>query len=341
MTLSELAAQLGGKLVGPANVKIYGPAKIQHAKEGEITFLSNIKYKHFLSTTAASAVIVDKEYPEISTPYILVPNAYAAFVMVLRLFEKPIHQWIQGISEQAHIHPTASVDATARVAAGVFIGPNAKVGPGTILYPGVVLSEGAEVGANCLVYANVSVRENCRVGNRVILQNGCVIGSDGFGFAPYEGHYEKIPQIGIVVLEDDVEIGANTTIDRATLGETRIKQGTKLDNLVQIAHNVQVGQHTVIVSQAGIAGSTEIGDHVTIGGQAAVVGHVKVADGTILAARGGISKDTEPKSILWGAPAIPLMQQKRIEASMRRLPDLMKRIKNLEKQLANLTKEQK
>jgi len=316
MILKDIAAYLGGELFGPEDIEISGPAKIESAKEGELTFLSNIKYKHHLTTTGASVVIVDQKYEEITTPYILVKNAYVAFVMVLRAFEPKMHTAISGVSEFSFIDDNAIVDPTANIAAGAYIGPDVKVGQNSIVYPGVVVLQGSSVGDDCVLYPNVSIRENCQVGDRVILQNGCVIGSDGFGFAPHEGKYQKIPQIGNVVIEDDVEIGANTTIDRATVGETRIKQGTKIDNLVQLAHNVVVGEHTVIVSQAGIAGSTEIGNHVTIGGQAAAVGHIKIGDHAILAARSGISKDVPEKAILWGSPAVPIMQQKPVRPSL-------------------------
>ncbi len=339
MTLNEIAGLLGGKVYGPEEMEITGPAKIETAKEGEITFLSNLKYKHFLSKTKASAVLLDQVYDGVGLPYIVVPNAYAAFVQVLKIFEPERHTSIRGISEFTFIDKTAHVHETVRAAQFVYIGPNVSVGENTVLYPGVVLLENAKVGNNCVLYPNVSVRENCVIGNRVILQNGCVVGSDGFGFAPYEGKYFKIPQMGIVIIEDDVEVGANTTIDRATLGETIIRQGTKLDNLIQIAHNVIVGKHTVMAAQSGIAGSAEVGDNVSIGGHAAIVGHIKVGNGSSIAGKSAIINNVPEKSVMWGMPAMPITKYKRMEISMRRLPQMLQRIKILEKELAVLKNE--
>lgn len=339
MTLKEIAGFLGGTFFGPEDLEITGPAKIESAKEGEITFLSNLKYKHFLDTTKASAVLLDRAYDDVPLPHIVVPNAYAAFVQVLKIFEPELHTSIRGISEFSFIDKTARVHETLRAAPFVYIGPNVTVGKNTILYPGVVLQENATVGDDCVLYPNVSVRENCVIGNRVILQNGCVVGSDGFGFAPHEGKYFKIPQMGIVRIEDDVEVGANTTLDRATLGETVVRQGTKLDNLVQIAHNVVVGKHTVIAAQSGIAGSTEIGNHVSIGGQAAIVGHIKIGSGSSIAGKSGIINNVPEKAVMWGMPAMPITKYKRTEISMRRLPQMLQRIKELEKELKSLQTE--
>lgn len=338
MTLSELTVILGGTLVGSGDVQVTGPAKIEEAKEGEVTFLSNLKYKHFLKTTKASAVLLAEE-PEFKTvPYILVEDPYVAFLKVLKLFEPAKHTALSGHSEAASIDPSAVIGAHVKIGPFVFIGPNVQVGEGSVLYPGVVLAENVTIGENCVLYPNVSVREDCIIGNRVILHNGCVVGSDGFGFAPDKGKYHKIPQIGNVIIEDDVEIGANTTLDRATVGSTVIRQGTKLDNLIQIAHNVVVGQHTVIAAQTAIAGSTKIGDHVQIGGQVAVTGHIKIGNHSIIAARSGVAKSLEEKSVVWGTPAIPLVQQKRLEVNIHQLPKTLKRIRQIEKELDQLKK---
>jgi UDP-3-O-[3-hydroxymyristoyl] glucosamine N-acyltransferase len=198
-----------------------------------------------------------------------------------------------------------------------------------------------QIGKECVIYPNVSIRENCRIGDRVILQNGCVIGSDGFGHAPHEGAYVKIPQIGNVIIEDDVEVGANTTIDRATLGSTIVHKGTKLDNLVQIAHNVVIGAHTVMAAQSGIAGSTELGEHVTIGGQAAITGHIKIAKNTIIAAQSGVTKNLDENAVVWGTPALPLRQRKKIDVSLKHLPELLKRVQKLESTIQELNKQTK
>jgi len=339
MTLKEIAERIGGRLAGPEDMEISGPAKIEQARAGEITFISNPKYKHFIETTQASAVIVDESLAGIPLPHIVVPDAYVAFVLVLRLYAKPVHDYINGVSEQAYVHPSASVHPGASVAPLAYVGPGAVIGNNTVVFPGVVILKEVRIGDDCIIYPNVSIREFCTIGNRVILQNGCVIGSDGFGFAPHEGHYEKIPQIGNVVIEDDVEIGANCTVDRSTLGSTVIKKGTKLDNLVQVAHNVTIGEHTVMAAQSGIAGSTTVGRHVTIGGQVGVTGHIKIGNNAIIAAQSGITKNVEDGAVLFGTPAVPLSLRKRIEVSLRKLPELVKLVHELEKEIAKLKKD--
>ncbi len=340
MTLKEIAQYLGGELHGPEELEITGPGKIETARKGEITFLANLKYKHYLSETAASAIIIDASLQgeKVPLPHIVVSDAYVGFVQVLRLFDQPQYTYLEGISEQAWIAKTAQVASSARIGPFAYIGPGAKIGERTVIYPGVVILKEVIVGEDCIFYPNVSVREFCQIGNRVILQNGCVIGSDGFGFAPHNDQYLKIPQMGNVIIEDDVEIGANTTVDRATVGSTVIKKGTKLDNLVQIAHNVTLGEHTVMAAQSGIAGSTEVGHHVSIGGQVGVAGHIRVADRSMIAAQSGVSKTIKEAGIFWGTPAIPITQQKRIDVSLRKLPDLIKRVHELEKALVELEK---
>ncbi len=338
MTLKEIAERIGGRLVGPEDMEISGPAKIEEARPGEITFISNPKYKHYLSTTQASAVIVDDSLKDVSIPHVVVADSYVAFVLVLRLYDKPVHGYLHGLSKKAYIDPSAKVHPTASVAPLAYIGPGAVIGSNTVIYPGVIILKDVHIGDDCIIYPNVSIREFCTIGNRVILQNGCVIGSDGFGFAPYEGRYEKIPQIGNVIIEDDVEIGANCTVDRSTLGSTVIKQGSKLDNLVQVAHNVTIGEHTVMAAQSGIAGSTTVGRHVTIGGQVGVTGHIKVGDNAVLAAQSGITKNVEDGAVLFGTPAVPLSLRKRIDVSLRKLPELVKLVHELEKEIAELKK---
>lgn len=337
MTLKEIADHLNGVLNGPADLQISSPAKIEEAKSGQITFLSNTKYIKYLSTTGASAVIVDKNVQDVPLPHILVENAYFAFVLVLKLFEDRLKNLFEGISDKAYISSSAKIDPSVTVAPLAYIGDNVKIGAGTVIYPGVVILNNVQLGNDCILYPGVTIRENCKIGRRVILHNGAVIGSDGFGFAPYNNVYEKIPQLGRVVIEDDVEIGANTTIDRATLGETLIKKGTKLDNLIQVAHNVVIGENTVIASQSGISGSTEIGNNVTMAGQVGIAGHIKIADGVILGAKSGVSKNiTEEKAIMWGSPVNPVMKQKRIEVGIRHLPEIEKKVKALEKEIEQL-----
>ena len=336
MTLKEIAEALHGDLHGHDDIEISGPAKIEEAHSGQITFLANPKYKQYLGTTRASAIVVDKTYPGLTIPYIFVPNAYLAFMQVLKLFTPKQHDYFEGISDQVFVHPTAKIEEGVKIAPFSYIGPGVHIGAKTVIYPGVVLLKNVLVGEQCVLYPNVSVRENCVIGNRVILHNGVVVGSDGFGFAPTGEVYYKIPQIGNVVIKDDVEIGANSTIDRATTGSTVIGKGCKFDNLVQVAHNVKVGANTVIAAQSGIAGSTEIGNHVTIGGQVGIAGHLKVHNRAIIAAKTGISKNVPEEAVFFGIPGIPIQKQKRIEVTMRHLPEMLQRIRVLEKELQDL-----
>ena len=320
MTLKEIADFLNGELHGPVDLEITGPARIETAKSGEITFLSNLKYQQYIDSTKASAIIVDAKIDGLKIPHIIVQSAYVGFVMLLREFNPSKNSYLDGISDQAYIDPSVKLGDNVTIGPFVFLSANVRVDSDTIIYPGTVVLNDVAIGKNCILYPNVSIREECVVGNNVILHNGCVLGSDGFGFAPKGSSYEKIPQLGRVVIEDDVEIGANTTIDRATLGDTIIKRGTKLDNMVQIAHNVIVGEDTVIASQTGVAGSTEIGNNVTIAGQVGIVGHIKINDKAVLAAKSGISKDVPENTVMFGIPAQPLMKQKRIDVSLRHLP---------------------
>ncbi len=336
MTLKEIADALHGELHGPENLEISGPGKIEEARAGQITFLANPKYKRFVGTTRASAIVVDKTLPELKLPYILVPDAYLAFMQILKLFTPKQHDYFDGISELAFVHPDARVEANVRIGPFAYVGPKVHIGKDTVIYPGVVLLKNVRVGTQCVLYPHVTVREDCVIGNRVILHNGVVVGSDGFGFAPAGDVYYKIPQIGNVVIEDDVEIGANSTIDRATTGSTVIGRGCKLDNLVQIAHNVKLGHNTVMAAQAGVAGSTEIGNNVTVGGQVGITGHIKINDRAIIAAKTGVSKDVPQGAVLFGIPGLPIRKQKRIEATLRHLPEMLQRIRELEKEIQEL-----
>lgn len=333
MTLQEIASFLGGELNGPGDIEITGPAKIETAQSGQITFLSNPKYRQYLKTTKASAIIIDSRMEDVTIPYIFVQNAYVGFLMMLKMYNPPEHAYIEGISDQAFIDPSARVHPSARIGPLVYIGPLTEVGENTVLYPGVILLKNVKIGADSVLYPNVSVRENCNIGSRVILHNGCVIGSDGFGFAPKGEIYMKIPQLGNVIVEDDVELGANTTIDRATLGATVIRQGCKFDNLVQIAHNVVIGKNTVIAAQSGIAGSVELGEHCTVGGQVGIIGHIRMGNNVTIAAQSGVSKSAPDDSILLGSPAMPIAREKRIEASLRHLPEIIKTISELDKEV--------
>ena len=336
MKLSEIAEILKGELVGDPGVFITGLAKIQDAVRGQLTFLANPKYAKFLESTNASVVLIafDQDPPSLS--YIKVKDPYLAFLEVLRLYHPVVHPDFQGINPGAVIADTAKIGAKVQIGPNVYIGESVEIGDNTIVYPNCVILDGVKIGENCLFYSRVSVRERCTIGDRVVIHDGAVIGSDGFGFVPEGDLYKKIPQMGIVSIENDVEIGSNCTIDRATIGETHIGSGCKIDNLVQIAHNVEIGENTVIAAQTGVSGSTKIGKHVTLAGQVGIVGHIEIGDNAIVAAQSGVSKSIPAGEVWFGYPASTLTKQKRIEASLRHLPDMGKKIKSLQKEIKEL-----
>lgn len=339
-TLADLAASLKGELSGDPELLISGTAEIDKAKEGQITFLANPKYKPYLESTGATAVIIDDKAGDLSgIPAIKVSDAYFGFLQVFMMFYTPKKMLDDGIHPTAVIHESAEVGDGSAIGANVYIGANVKIGKGCQIFPNCVVLDDTTIGSDCKFYPSVNIREVCTIGDRVILHNGVVVGSDGFGFAPYQGKFHKIPQVGTVIIEDDVEIGANTTIDRATMGETRIKSGVKLDNLIHIAHNVVVGDDTVIAAQTGVSGSTTIGKHAMIGGQVGMVGHIHIGDRVQIAAQSGVVKNVPEGEVLFGSPARPIMVNKRIEAATKNLPDLLKRVRAIEKKLDELTQE--
>ncbi len=335
MILRDLAGRLGCALRGDGAVEILRVAGIDDAGPGDITFVANPRYASHLARTRASAVIVAAEV-ETSLPALVSPNPYLAFaraVAVLHPQPRP----------QAGVHPSAQVDPTAVLGDGVHVGALAVVGAGTrvgartVVHPHVVLYPDVTIGEDCVLHSGVQVREACRLGDRVIVQNGAVIGGDGFGFAKDDaGRYHKIPQVGIVVVEDDVEIGALTAVDRAAMKETRIGRGTKIDNLVQVGHSVSIGSDTVLAGQVGIAGSTRIGANVTLAGQVGVAGHLTVGDGVIATAQTGIPSSVEPKTIVSGYPAIDNRSWLKASAVFARLPELQRRLRELERKVEEL-----
>ncbi len=341
-TLAELAARVGGEVVGDGSQVVEGIAPLEDAGAHEVSFFSNKKYRKAFEASRAGAVVVE---PDVEVPagrtVLRARNAYLAFAKISTLFHPP-REPSPEIAPEAVVHPSARVHPSAQVMPLASIGPGAEIGPRTIVYPGVQVCEGARVGEDCLLYPNVVVRERCVLGNRVVLQPGCVIGADGFGFAfdpDGEGHgprHFKVPQIGIVVVEDDVEIGANACIDRATLGATRVGRGTKIDNLVQIAHNVELGPLCLIVSQVGIAGSTKLGMGVVAAGQVGIVGHLSIGDGVKIGAQSGIMNDIAPGETVAGYPAQPHIEWLRTQASLRHLSDLRKEVKELRRELDRL-----
>ncbi len=335
MILRDLAARLGCEVRGDGGVDVVRVAGIDDAGPGDLTFVSNSRYVARLATTRATAVIVS---PDIETPLpsLLTENPYLAFAQALKALHPRPHPL-------AGVHPSAMVDEGATLGEGVHIGPLAVVGAGvrlgarTVVHPHVVLYPGVDVGDDCVLHSSVQVREGCRLGNRVVVQNGAVIGSDGFGFAKDSGgHYEKIPQVGIVVIEDDVEIGALVAIDRAALKETRIGRGTKIDNLVQVGHSVVIGEDTVLAGQVGIAGSTKVGDRVTLAGQVGVAGHLTIGDGVIATAQTGIPNDVPAGALISGYPAIDNRSWLKASVVFAKLPELQKRLRELERRVAEL-----
>jgi len=331
-----LADLVGGCVSGDPSTSVYGVAPLNLAGPEHISFLANPKYQAQLTGCAAAAIIVHPSLDgSVDKPLLLVENPYLAFAKILTHFAGT-SQSGEGIMPGAHVHPGASVGEDVTIFPGCVISRGARIGRGSVLHPNVVIGEETVVGEDCLFHANVTVREKCVIGNRVILQPGAVIGSDGFGFAPDGSSYFKIPQVGHVVIEDDVEIGSCTCVDRGTLGVTRIGRGTKIDNLVQIAHNVQVGEDTVMAGQAGVAGSTVIGNHCTFGGQAGTAGHIKIGNNVTLAGRGGISNDVGDDQNLAGFPAMPHREWLKTTMTLTHLPEMRREIRQLRNEIDRL-----
>jgi UDP-3-O-[3-hydroxymyristoyl] glucosamine N-acyltransferase len=334
-TLKEVADFIKGELTGGHDIVITGINGIKESEPGDLTFLSNPKYQSLVDKTKASAVITSYDV-SINKPAIRVDNPSLAFAKAITLFkdDKLIHP--KGVHSSVIIGEGVKLGKNVSFGAYVVVGPNALIGDNTIIYPGSFIGAYTKVGSNALIYANVSIRENCTIGNNVIIHSNAVIGSDGFGFVNVEGKHHKIPQVGIVEIHDDVEIGANVTIDRARFGKTVIGAGTKIDNLVQIAHNVVIGKNCLIVSQVGISGSTTIGNNVILAGQVGLVGHINIGDNVIVTAQSGISKSIPPNMLVSGSPARPHMQNQRILASTQNLPNLFSLVKKLKKRIEDL-----
>jgi UDP-3-O-[3-hydroxymyristoyl] glucosamine N-acyltransferase len=336
--LYEIAEYIGGTVIGDGDEIICGIKGIDEAEKHDLTFVANPKYRKKLEKTGASAVLVSPEIKKSSKNLLVVDDPYTSLARVLELIY-PEERPPAGISQDAFIEKGASIAEDVTIYPGVYIGGKANVGSGAVLYPGVCIGEGVVIGENSVLYPNVTVYRKCRIGKRVILHAGVVVGSDGFGFANPGSENLKIPQVGIVQIDDDVEVGSNTTIDRGTLGKTWIKKGVKIDNLVQIAHNVVIGENSIIVSQAGISGSTELGKSVILGGQAGLVGHINIGDNTMVAARSGVHKDVPPNQIISGAPNMPHREWLRIQACIPKLPEMRKTIGSLLKRIEELEKE--
>ena len=333
-TAAQIAALINGKVEGNGNVAIHSFGKIEEAAEGQLSFLANPKYEDYLYKSKASVIIIGENFElknSIPSTLIRVADAYSAFAILVGKYQEIIQQELTGIQEPSYIAKTASLGQMVFIGAFAYIGENVRIGNNTKIYPNAFIGDNAEIGDHTVIHPGVKIYHDCKVGNHVTIHAGTVIGSDGFGFAPQaDGSFKKVPQIGNVVIQDHVEIGANATIDRATIGSTLIKSGAKLDNLIQIAHNVEVGNSTVIAAQAGVSGSTKIGNGVMIGGQAGIVGHIQLGDGARVNAQSGVSKSLEPGKAVTGSPAYDYTSALRSQAVTRKLPELEKRIMELE-----------
>jgi UDP-3-O-[3-hydroxymyristoyl] glucosamine N-acyltransferase len=336
-TLKELTAIVGGEIVGDPLVLIKGVAPLEEAEEGDITFFANSKLSQFLHKTKASAVIVDSKTPGNGKPLIRIDNPYAAFSKIMEL-------WVQNKSYCLGIHPTAVLGEQVKLGENVSIGTYAviddrvEIGDGTIIRPHTCIGENSKIGKNCHIYPQVTIAEKVELGDNVVIHSGTIIGSDGFGFIGENGTYRKIPQIGKVIIGNNVQIGANVTIDRGTFGKTWIKDGTKIDNLVQIAHNVEIGKNCIIVGQVGICGSVKIGDGVILAGQVGIVDHLSIGDGAKVAAKSVVTKSIPAGKFVSGYPARDHNEERRIKASVARLPSLYKKVQELSKRLEKYEK---
>lgn len=337
----QIAQFLQGTIEGDENATVNTFAKIEEGKQGAISFLSNPKYTHFIYDTQSSIVLIDKnlelEKPSPAT-LIRVDNAYECVARLLQLYEsmKPKKT---GIDSLSFISPKAKIGQNVYIGAFAYIGDNVEIGDGCQIYPHAVICDGVKIGNDCLVYPNVTVYHGCHIGNRVTLHAGSVVGSDGFGFAPAADGYDKIPQIGIVTIEDDVEIGANTCIDRSTMGSTFVRKGVKLDNLVQIAHNTDIGENTVMSAQVGIAGSTKVGQWCMFGGQVGVAGHITIGNKVFLGAQSGVPSSLGDNQTLIGTPPMEKLPYFKSQAIFQRLPDIYKQLTKLQKEVEELKKQ--
>ena len=338
-----IAAIINGTIEGNPNVEVTGLAKIEEGEEGKLSFLANSKYEEYIYTTGSSVCIVNSSFepnkplPETLT-LIKVEDAYSCFAKLLHYYDG-MHRKTAKIEPNAFIAESATIGEDVYVGANAYIGENVVVGKGTHIYPNAVIYDNVKIGENTVIHANVTIYHLCEVGSKCTIHAGAVIGADGFGFAPDEkGVFSKVPQIGNVIIEDNVDVGANTTIDRATMGSTFIREGVKIDNLCQIAHNVEVDKHSAMASQAGIAGSAKIGKHVMIGGQAGISGHLKIADGTRIVAQSGIPNSVKKADTLMGSPGISIEDFKKSYFGFRKLPFILKKLQELEQKIKELNK---
>lgn len=343
-TAAQIALIINGTVEGNTSATAASFGKIEEAHQGQLAFLANPKYEEYLYITNASVIIVNESLElrqPVTATLIRVPDAYSAFAVLLTKYKELVTQQLIGIQQPSYIAASAKLGENIFVAAFAYIGSNVQIGNNVKLFAGVFLGDNVTVGDNTILYPGVKIYNDCVLGKNVTVHAGTIIGSDGFGFAPQpDGSFKKIPQIGNVIIEDSVEIGANATIDRATMGSTIVKAGAKLDNLIQIGHNAEIGNNTVIAAQAGVSGSTKIGDNVMIGGQAGIVGHLTIADGSRINAQSGVSKTIkEPNTSVTGTPAYDYTSSLRSQVAVRNLPELEKRVKELENMVQHLLAE--
>ena len=337
-TAEQIANVIGGRVEGNKDAKVHTFAKIEEATEGAISFLSNPKYTQYLYNTKSSIVIVNEDLElekDVDATLIRVKNAYESIAKLLQIYEasKPKKT---GVAPQAYIAPSAKLGNNCYVGPFAYVGEGAEIGDGCQIYPHAVIGDNVKVGTNCIFYPNTTIYQGCKIGNNVTIHAGSVIGADGFGFAPGADGYDKIPQIGIVVIEDNVEIGANTCVDRSTMGATVIHKGVKLDNLVQVAHNVEIGENTVMSAQVGIAGSTKVGSWCMFGGQVGLAGHITIGDKTFLGAQSGVPGSLKGGEELIGTPPMNPRAYFKSQAIFRRLPDMYKDLNDAKKKIEEL-----
>lgn len=342
ITAQELATLLGGEVDGEGSIALHTVAKIEEGSKGALSFLANPKYEEYLYHTQSSAVLVKKDFKAqraFTTCLIRVDDPYASFTFLLEKFSNPSAQ-LSGLEPMSFIDASAKLGDNVYVGAFAYISKDAVIGDNTKIYPQVFVGAKVKIGSNCLIYPGVKIYHECVIGDNCIIHASSVIGSDGFGFAPLpDRSYKKIPQTGNVIIEDDVEIGSNCSIDRATMGSTIIRKGVKLDNLIQIAHNVEVGEHSVMAGQAGVAGSTKLGKYMVVGGQVAISGHLQIANGNQFGGQSGVNTHIKEENKKWfGTPVLELRDALRAGAVTRRLPELLSRIEALEKELAAIKK---
>ncbi len=335
-TLGELAEYVGGRVVGNSDVIIRSASTLGRAGEGEISFLANSKYEKQIRMTKASAVIVGKETTDTSVPLLIAEDPYYAFMQIMVLLHGHRKHKKVGISTRAVISDSARIGADCQIHDFATIDDESKVGDGCVIYPGVNIGRGVQIGNDCIIYPNAVIYDGCRIGNRVIINANSAIGEDGFGYASYKGVHHKIPQIGAVVIEDDVEIGACCGIERGTLGDTIIGQGSKLGDMVAIGHGAKIGAHCLLVAQVGIAGSTSLGHHCVVGGQAGIAGHINIGNNVTIAAQAGVINDIPDGKVVLGAPAIEANQGRRAYGTIQYLPEMRQNIRDIQNQVRQI-----